>query len=47
MSDRPAADRHLVSMLTEGSDHAVTEYHLADRRLEDAYLDVVGSRDDD
>ncbi len=46
VSDRSAADRQLVSMLTENGRHAIAEYHLADRRLEDAYLDLVGSGND-
>jgi hypothetical protein len=43
--DSPAAAHNLVPALTSGEGYAVLEFHLSDRRLEDAYLDLIGARD--
>jgi ABC-2 type transport system ATP-binding protein len=43
VNDGEAAAAHLVPTLTEGSGYSVLEFHLSDRRLEDAYLEMVGT----
>lgn len=46
VSDPVAAARQLVPALTSGNGYSVLEFHLSDRRLEDAYLDLIGAGND-
>lgn len=45
VSDPAIAARHLVPLLAAG-DHSVLQFHLTDRRLEDAYLQLIGASDE-
>jgi len=45
VSDAGMAARQLVPMLAAG-DHSVLQFHLTDRRLEDAYLQLIGGTDE-
>ena len=45
VSDAELAARHLVPLLAEGN-HSVLQFHLTDRRLEDAYLQLIGAADE-
>jgi ABC-2 type transport system ATP-binding protein len=44
VDDSPAAADGLVPALASGEGYAVLEFHLSDRRLEDAYLDLIGAQ---
>jgi hypothetical protein len=46
LTDESAADR-LVPLLVSDESCDVIEFHLSDRRLEDAYLELVGADDGD
>ncbi|MDH5372786.1 MAG: ABC transporter ATP-binding protein [Acidimicrobiia bacterium] len=46
VSDVEAAARDLMSILVAGTGHSVIEFHTSDRRLEDAYLELVGAGND-
>jgi len=45
VSDATAASR-LLPILNSGTGHSVVEFHASDRRLEDAYLEMVGANRD-
>lgn len=45
VSDAGIAARQLVPLLAAG-DHSVLQFHLTDRRLEDAYLQLIGGSDE-
>ena len=47
VTDSPAAADRLVPTLLADDACDVLEFHLSDRRLEDAYLGLVGIDDDD
>lgn len=45
VSDAAVAAKQLVPLLATG-DHSVLQFHLTDRRLEDAYLQMIGGSDE-
>ena len=47
VSDGKVAARELMPLLVTGTNHSVVEFHTSGRRLEDAYLEMVGARSDD
>ena len=47
VNDPAAAARHLVPLLADGGGHSVLQFHLTDRHLEDAYLQMIGGDNGD
>ncbi|MCJ7754984.1 MAG: ABC transporter ATP-binding protein, partial [Thermoanaerobaculales bacterium] len=47
VNDAATAARDLMPIVVAGTGHSVIEFHTSDRRLEDAYLELIGAASDD